>query len=108
MSIRKKYANFSFAAEDLTAYDGAISTAHTKMSSLPEEDAAVVKHLAKIGNKSESFAREALSFAKQHSGLMPRDLDLLNLERTLDNRDTFRDRLAVAKHLVERLEAAIV
>ena len=34
MSISKKYANFTLAAEDMVAYDAAIVTAHTKMAVL--------------------------------------------------------------------------
>jgi hypothetical protein len=108
MSIQKKYANITLPAEDVVAYDAAIVIAHDKMAILPEEETPLVKHLAKIGNKSESFAREALALGKQHTGLLPRDLDLTTMERTLQNRDVLRVRLATARHLVDRLEAAIV
>ena len=108
MSIQKRYGNITLAADDMVIYDGAVVTAHDKMAVLPEEETPLVKHLAKIGNKSESFAREALALGKQHTGLLPRDLDLAVMERTLQNRDALRVRLATAKHLVDRLEAAVV
>ena len=108
MSLTKKYADIVLVAEDMTTIDTGITSALTVAEAFPSEEASTVKRLAKIGLKSASFAREALDLGTLHEGLLPRNLDLAKMERTIDNRDAIRTHYNKVRQLLEKLEAALV
>jgi hypothetical protein len=108
MSLMRKYADIVLVAEDLTSFDAGITSATTIAETFPTEETATVKRLAKIGMKSESFAREALEVARVAEDLLPRALDLARMERTIANRDAMRLRYTRLRQLLERVEAALI
>ena len=108
MSLTHKYADIELEEAILSLLDSSMDTALEQTADFPSEEAATVKRLAKIGLKSESFAREALDLAKIYEGLMPRALDLERFERTIAQRDAIRARLRKAQLLVQRLQVLSV
>ena len=108
MSLTKKYADMVLVTEDLQNLDAAVNEALLIVELFPSEETATVKRLAKIGLKSESFAREALELGKTYSGLLPRDLNLGKMELALDNRDAIRARFNKVRQILEKLQAALV
>jgi hypothetical protein len=108
MSLSHRYADLELESALLALLDSSMSTALEQTSDFPSEETATVKRLAKIGLKSESFAREALELARINEELIPRGLDLDRLERTIQNRDAIRARLIKAQLLVQRLQALSV
>ena len=108
MSIKNRYADTTYAAETLTAFDTAITAASTEFEILPTADTATVERLAKMGLKSGSFAREALDLARLHEDLLPRALSVAKMQATIDNRDLLATRLAQVDHLRERIRVAAV
>jgi hypothetical protein len=108
MSLKLQYADTTYAAEDITALDTAITAALDKTGILPTTDLPTLKRLAKMGLKSESFAREALAEAKLHLDLMPRGLNVARMERNIANRDLLRTRLAEIEELRARVRAAVI
>jgi hypothetical protein len=108
MSLSHRYADLELETALLALLDSSMSTALAQTADFPSEEAATVKRLAKIGLKSESFAREALELARINEELIPRGLDLDRLERTIQNRDAIRARLIKAQLLVQRLQALSV
>lgn len=108
MSLTKKYADIVLVAEDMTTIDTGVTSALAVAEEFPSEEASTVKRLAKIGLKSESFAREALDVGKLYEGLLPRDLDLAKMEVTIANRDAIRTRYNKVRQLLERLEVTLV
>jgi hypothetical protein len=108
MSIKLQYADTTYAAEDITALDAAITAALDRTEIMPTTDLATLKRLAKMGLKSESFSREALAEAKLHIDLMPRGLNVTRMETNIANRDLLRTRLAQIEELRARLRAAVI
>jgi hypothetical protein len=108
MSLSHRHADLELESALLALLDSSMSTALEQTAEFPSEETATVKRLAKIGLKSESFAREALELARINEELIPRGLDLDRLERTIQNRDAIRARLIKAQLLVQRLQALSV
>jgi hypothetical protein len=107
MSLAKRYADSTYAAEAVTAFGTAIGTASTSLQ-LPSEDTATVKRLSRMGLKKGSFAREALQLARVNSTLLPVGLDLNRMERTIANRDMIEEKLAQVEQLYQKLRTALV
>src|SRR5689334_17044379 len=99
MSLHKRYADVTYPASDLAALAAAVTEARAKVASMPTESAVTVKRLAKIGMRSESFARDALDLGSVHAGLLPRDLDLARMAANLENREALRTLLAQIEQL---------
>jgi hypothetical protein len=108
MSIKNRYADTTYAAEAITAFDTALTAANTQFADLPTVDAPTVDRLAKMGLKSGSFAREALDLARLHDDLLPRALSVPKMQAAIDNRDLLLSRLAQVDHLRERIRVAAI
>jgi hypothetical protein len=108
MSIDKRYADFDLAAEDNVTFDGAIVSAETITGLYPTETATTVKHLLKIGAKTESFSREALELGKMYSDHLPRGLNLARMEKALEMRNEIRTRYLRLLRITERLRTTML
>ena len=107
-SLQKRYASSSYPAELFTQLAAVLELGFSQMEALPSEDAPILKRLARIGLKSESFAREALSLARVHPELLPRALDLERMAANLQSRDQLRELLVQLEQLTARVRAAVV
>jgi hypothetical protein len=95
-------------AENLTAMDGAATTYSTNCDVLPILDPVLVKRLARMGNKTESFSRRAIALGKENIDLLPKGLSLVQAEAALANRDVLLTRWLKMKQITDRLEMAMI
>ena len=99
--------NLNISDADWTLIDGALTTLETKLGAkLVDLTVEQRKKLTKMGDKSESFCREALVTGRQNIGILPTQTvtDLTAVEGDLANFDKLRPRLARLTSLKEKAD----
>lgn len=91
----------------LATMDAGIASMTEGCRQVPRADAELLRRAAKMGDKSETFAREAIELAKNNAHLCPKSLDLEQAEQAIATRDELRIRYLRARFLAETLEVAM-
>jgi hypothetical protein len=107
MSIHNRYANIVIVEEDFATFDTAIDGARTTMAVLPPVNAVLLKHVAKIGTKTETFTRQTLELARLNPGLIPVGLNITEVQQDLEMRDELRVRYLALLELANRMRGAM-
>lgn len=84
--------SLKFTDEDLAAIDAALAVLEEKFAILPELSADEVRSLAKMGDKSEPFCRQALMVLAQNPQVIPPSFDLPEAQNDLAMLDALRPR----------------
>jgi hypothetical protein len=94
--------DLNLSAESLAAVDAALTQLETELAPLIRLDADQRRQLTKMGEKSESFCRQAFDVMQQNPSILPRNFDLDAMRRDLDAFDALRPRLVRLTRLFER------
>lgn len=88
----------------LMAIDNALSDLETQLSGLVAMDAARRRTLARMGDKSEAFCRQALAVMEQNPQIVPPGLGLTAARADLDTLDRLRPRLMRLQRLTRKAQ----
>ena len=91
-------------ADALTDIDAALAVLESRLSQLRGLDADTRRGLAKMGDKSEAFCRQAVVAFTQNAEVLPRNFDLPGYQRDLAALDALRPRLQRVARLHELME----
>ena len=92
-----------FNEDALVAIDESLTQLETQFADLVALDSTGRRRLYKMGNKSESFCRQALTVLDQNRQLVPPSLELDEALTDLVTVDQLRPRLKRIKRLAERM-----
>jgi hypothetical protein len=96
--------DLELSAESLAAIDAALATLETHLTPLLGLDPAARRFLAKMGDKSEAFCRQAVVAFTQNAEVLPRNFDVAAYQRDLAALDALRPRRQRLDRLQELLE----
>ena len=94
--------DISFEATKLAELDAALTSAETILSGLIALNTNQRRKLARMGDKSESFARQALNILAQNPQIVPPGLGLAGAQADLVALDQLRPILSRLQRLTER------
>ena len=94
--------DLSFEATKLAELDAALTSAETILSGLIALNTSQRRKLARMGDKSESFARQALNILAQNPQIVPPGLGLAGAQADLVALDQLRPILSRLQRLTER------
>ena len=94
--------DLSFEATKLAELDAALTSAETILSGLIALNTNQRRKLARMGDKSESFARQALNILAQNPQIVPPGLGLAGAQADLVALDQLRPILSRLQRLTER------
>jgi hypothetical protein len=90
--------------------DASLQNIDTAITSLEQELVALIglspeerRDLTKMGAKSEAFCRQAVTVLSEHSGVLPRNFDLVGYVGDLTALDLLRPRAVRLRRLLERI-----
>jgi hypothetical protein len=93
---------------DYAEIDAALATLARHFATLIDLSAEERRNLTKMGDKSESFCRQALVTLDQNRQLLPPNLDLAEAQRDLQHLDRLRARLPQLQVLHGKLDDTIM
>ena len=103
--MKNHIVDATIGAETLLAMNTALGNLNTEITAFAVHmNEAQRKHNQKIGTRNETFAREMLEFARQHTNLSPAGIDLTALQRDLVARDQLTPILFRLKALTRQVE----
>ena len=85
--------DLELSADVLADIDTALAALEARLAPLRGLDADARRGLAKMGDKSEAFCRQAVMAFTQNASVLPRNFDLAAYQRDLTALDTLRPRL---------------
>ena len=104
MNILKNRINLVLTAEQVAGLEAAIVAVEDASEFLIGITVDDRIELAKLGPKSEGFAALALETARLNEGLLPRDLDLSDLERDRAAREHLRPLYERMRQLTRKID----
>ena len=87
MTIHKNNLDVTLTTEQSAAVTASIASLYTAMPFLVSMSAADRRRLPKLGDKSESFVRQAHQIVRDHGSVLPTGLDLAAMDRDATIRD---------------------
>jgi hypothetical protein len=97
----------TITAEEVTDIDAAIATLEARLTILVGLTAKERLSNQGMGPQNEGFASRALIAGQQHSGLMPRELDLAAIQRDKALREVLLPRFERLRQLTNKMEHTI-
>lgn len=94
--------SMDLSAEQWAAVDAALATLETNLAGLIALPAGQRSRLIKMGDKSETFCRQAVAVMGENPAVLPRNLDLDEVRRDLATHDALRPRLMRLERLFEK------
>ncbi|QWF15167.1 hypothetical protein [Lysobacter capsici] len=94
--------DLNLSAEALDAVDAALTQLEAQLAPLIGLNVDQRRQLTKMGEKSESFCRQAVDVMEQNPNILPRNFDLEAMRRDLAAFDALRPRLVRLTRLFER------
>jgi len=88
--------------EQWAAVDAALTTLEQTLSGLVSLTPDERRRITKMCEKSEAFARDALAVLGENGAVLPRNLDMAEVQRDLHMHDALRQRLVRLTRLVEK------
>src|SRR5689334_18187533 len=98
MSIHNQYADVPLTVTEIQSLSQQFDAIRAITDTLPEIDPLIMRHVAKMGNKTETFSRDTFILAAKRQHLLPRGLDLEAIEELFRKRDALHDCLVQAKY----------
>ena len=89
---------------DYAEIDGALTTLEIQFSKLINLSVSDRRGLSKMGEKSESFCRQALRVLDQNRQVLPPTLDLAEAQRDLQHLDALRERSVRLEGLIGKMD----
>jgi hypothetical protein len=93
----------NLAPETMASVNAALDTLEANLTGLVALDPLQRRSLAKMGDKSEAFCRQAVVAFSQNPSVLPRNFDLDGFLNDLATLDTLRPMLVRVNRLYERL-----
>lgn len=94
--------NLSLTDAQIAAIDGAIATLETELVGLIALNGKQKQRLRRMGDKSETFSRQALQVVAQNPQMIPANIPIVEAIADLRLLDQLRPRLARLGRLMER------
>ncbi|MFC3551123.1 hypothetical protein ACFOLC_08825 [Lysobacter cavernae] len=94
--------SLTLTGDQLMAIDQALAALETQLAGLISLDGDERRSLARMGDKSEAFCRQALNVLAQNPQVVPPSLDLAEAQADLAAIDVLRPRLQRLQRLTER------
>lgn len=104
MNILKNRIDLVLTAEQIAGFGAALDAVEAATPFLIGLTAEDRLELAKLGPKSEGFVALALETAQLNEGLLPRDLDLADLERDRAAREALRPLYERMRQITRKLD----
>ena len=101
--MKNNRIDITIPAETLAAADAAITGIEGALNFLQTLEKPQRRALSKMGYKSAEVARTLIELGKNNAGLLPRDLDIAEVERDVAARDLLRSRLDRVEALCEKI-----
>ena len=94
--------SLELSADEWTGVDGALDTLERIFVGLISLTPKQRIRLVKMGDKSESFCRQAMNVMSENTAVLPRNMDLADVQRDLATHDALRPRLVRLTRLLEK------
>jgi hypothetical protein len=107
MSIHNRYSDVPLIGEDFATFDAQFALIEEIIGALEEPDKLILRRVPKLGFKSDAFTRDALMLAAQHEELLPRGLDIQQLEAQMELRDALKSRALQMKRMARKMEMIV-
>lgn len=108
MTILMNRIDLVLTAEQLAGIDTALDALDIATAMIQGVTVQDRSRLAKLGPKSEAFAALALDMGAQNEGLLPRDLDLVELQRDRVVRQQLKPRYERLRQITRKLDDTIL
>lgn len=100
--------SLSFTPADVAEIDNALGVLEAKLASLIALTVDDRRTLTKMGDRSESFCRQAFVLLAQHPQMIPPSFDLVEAQNDLANIDLLRPRIVRLRRLLERADDSMM
>jgi len=94
--------NLSLTETQIANVDAALTTLETELAGLIALSATDKRRMRKMGNKSESFSRQALQVVNQNPQMIPANIPVADAIADIQVMDQLRPRLTRMSRLIER------
>lgn len=102
LAVNQNLISLTFDETQLSAIDTALNELETQLSGLIALNADKRRKLARMGDKSEAFGRQALTILAQNPQIVPPGLGLADAQSDLATLDQLRPILSRLQRLTER------
>jgi hypothetical protein len=102
IAVTQNLTDFVLSEAQLASVDNALFDLETQLAGLIAMTSTQRRKLARMGDKSEAFCRQALSVLGQNPQVVPPSLNLVGAQLDLTTLDQLRPRLHRLQRLAER------
>jgi len=100
----KRYTQTDLSQETFDAIDGSLTALETALADFAGLSTGDRRRIRSVGQRTEAFVFRAMESGKQNAGLLPRDLDLEQIERDHAAREALIIRLNRLRQASEKVQ----
>ena len=104
--MTQNLVTLDFSADDIAAIDQALDTLAAKFARFVVLTPDEIRHLTKMGDKSEAFCRQAAVVLEDNPKLIPPGFSVADLRQDITDLDLMRPRFLRLRELLERIRSA--
>ena len=103
--MTQNLVSLDLGAEDITAIDKALDTLEARFARLVVLTPDEIRHLNKMGDKSEAFCRQAAVVLEENPQLIPPGFSVAELRQDITDLDLMRPRFLRLRELLEKVDS---
>lgn len=103
--MTQNLVSLDLGAEDITAIDKALDTLEARFARLVVLTPDEIRHLNKMGDKSEAFCRQAAVVLEDNPKLIPPGFSVADLRQDITDLDLMRPRFLRLRELLEKVDS---
>ena len=103
--MTQNLVTLDFSADDIAAIDQALDTLATKLARFVVLTPDEIRHLNKMGDKSEAFCRQAAVVLEENPQLIPPGFSVAELRQDITDLDLMRPRFLRLRELLEKVDS---
>lgn len=103
--MTQNLVSLDFSADDITAIDRALDTLEAKFARFVVLTPDEIRHLTKMGDKSEAFCRQAAVVLEDNPKLIPPGFSVAELRQDVTDLDLMRPRFLRLRELLAKADS---
>ena len=103
--MSQNLVSLDLGAEDITAIDKALDTLEARFARLVVLTPDEIRHLNKMGDKSEAFCRQAAVVLEENPQLIPPGFSVAELRQDITDLDLMRPRFLRLRELLQKVDS---
>lgn len=103
--MTQNLVSLDFSADDIAAIDRALETLEAKFARFAVLTPEEIRHLTKMGDKSEAFCRQAAVVLEDNPKLIPPGFSVADMRQDITDLDLMRPRFLRLRELLEKVDS---